>query len=89
VLVLASADQHLAKTAANAGEVRAHGGYVIALAEASCSASLGHAAHEVVALPGKGLAQMFAQAVAVQLIAYHTALALGRDIDRPRNLAVA
>ena len=89
VLVLASADQHLARTAANAEQVRAHGGHVIALAEASCSASLGHAVHEVVALPGHGLAQMFAQAVAVQLIAYHTALALGRDIDRPRNLAVA
>ncbi len=41
VLVLASADQHLARTAANAEQVRAHGGHVIALAEASCSASSG------------------------------------------------
>jgi glucosamine--fructose-6-phosphate aminotransferase (isomerizing) len=87
VLVLASADQQLAKTAANAEDARARGGYVIALVEAACSASLDHAANEVVALPGRGLAQMFAQTVAIQLIAYHTALALGRDVDRPRNLA--
>ena len=26
-------------------------------------------------------------AIPLQLLAYHTALALGRDIDRPRNLA--
>jgi glucosamine--fructose-6-phosphate aminotransferase (isomerizing) len=25
--------------------------------------------------------------IPLQLLAYHTALALGRDIDRPRNLA--
>ena len=25
--------------------------------------------------------------IPLQLVAYHTALALGRDIDRPRNLA--
>jgi glucosamine--fructose-6-phosphate aminotransferase (isomerizing) len=87
VLVLASADQHFAKIAASAEEIRARGGHVIALAEASCSASLDHAANEVLALPGRGLAQMFAQTVAVQLVAYHTAHALGRDVDRPRHLA--
>jgi glucosamine--fructose-6-phosphate aminotransferase (isomerizing) len=87
VLVLASPDQHLAKTAAAAEAIRGRGGYVIALAEASCSWNLDQAANEVVALPGHGIAQMFAQMVAVQLIAYHTALSLGRDVDRPRNLA--
>jgi len=86
VLVLASADQNLSKTAANAEQMRARGGHVMALAEASCSVSLGHAVNDIVALPGRGLPQMFAQAVAVQLIAYQTALALGHDVDRPHNL---
>jgi len=86
-LVLASADRHLAPTTVAAEAVRGRGGHVIALAEAACSARLDHVAHEVVALPGRGLAQMFAQAVALQLIAYHTALALGRDVDRPHGLA--
>lgn len=89
VLVLASADQQFARTAANAEEVRAHGGYVVALVEAACSANLEHVANETVALPGRGLAQVFAQAVAVQLIAYHTARALGRDTERPRSLVHA
>jgi glucosamine--fructose-6-phosphate aminotransferase (isomerizing) len=87
VLVLASPDQHLAKTAATAEDIRARGGHVIALAEATCSWNLDHVANEVVALPGHGLAQIFAQTVAMQLIGYHTALALGLDVDRPRNLA--
>jgi len=39
-----------------------------------------------VGAPG-AVEQIFAAAVAYQLIAYHAALALGRDIDKPRNLA--
>jgi glucosamine--fructose-6-phosphate aminotransferase (isomerizing) len=27
------------------------------------------------------------EAIPLQLIAYHTAVALGRDVDHPRNLA--
>jgi glucosamine--fructose-6-phosphate aminotransferase (isomerizing) len=83
VLMLASAGRHFARIAASAEELRARGGYVIALAEASCAAGLDHAANEVLALPGRGLAQMFAQTVALQLVACHTAHALGRDVDRP------
>ena len=44
-------------------------------------------ADTILALPGRGVARIFAQAVAQQLLAYHTALALGCDVDRPRNLA--
>jgi glutamine---fructose-6-phosphate transaminase (isomerizing) len=38
-------------------------------------------------LPGEGAVAPFAHAVMLQMIAYHTALMLGRDVDRPRNLA--
>ncbi len=34
-----------------------------------------------------GLTFAFAATVAGQLLAYHAALELGREIDRPRNLA--
>jgi glucosamine 6-phosphate synthetase-like amidotransferase/phosphosugar isomerase protein len=30
---------------------------------------------------------MFAQSVALHLIAYHTGIALGQDVDRPRHTA--
>jgi glucosamine--fructose-6-phosphate aminotransferase (isomerizing) len=87
VIVCAADDALVAKTIANAEEVRARGGHVIALVEQGAASRFEHAADEVVALPGRGLAAVFAAAVAVQLIALHTALILGHDVDRPRNLA--
>ena len=75
------------KTLSNAEEVRARGAEVIALVEESEAARFAPVAHEVVALPGSGIGLVFAQAVALQLLAVHTAEALGRDVDRPRNLA--
>ena len=87
VLLLAGADQTLAETVACAEDAGRHGGQVIVLAEAACSTSFGKFAGEVVALPGRGPAQMFAQAVATQLVACHTALALGLDVDQPRSQA--
>jgi glucosamine--fructose-6-phosphate aminotransferase (isomerizing) len=41
----------------------------------------------VVVLPGAGVASCFGLAVALQLLAVHAAEALGRNVDRPRNLA--
>ncbi len=86
VIVCAEADARLASTVVDAEEARARGAQVIVLVESRATADFHHVAHDVVALPGRGLANLFAQAMAVQLIAYHTGLALGHDVDRPRNL---
>ena len=87
VILCAPSDDLLAKTVSSAEEVRARGAFVIALTDAAGAPSFARAADKVIVLPGEGLAQVFAQAVAVQLIACHTAEALGRNVDRPRNLA--
>ncbi len=87
VLVFAGSDSLVAKTVSNAEEVRARGAKVVAFTDADGAAAFNKVADTVLALPGRGVAHMFAQAVAQQLLAYHAALALGRNVDRPRNLA--
>lgn len=67
-------------------EVRSRGGPLIAVG------ALGEAERKhvdaTIGMPGKGeLSDAFLQIVAGQYLAYYTAKALGRDIDRPRALA--
>lgn len=87
VIVCAGADQFATRTLANTEEVRARGAYVIALVDEACAADFAAVADEVVVLPGCGIGTLFAQAVAVQLLAVHAASWLGNSVDRPRNLA--
>ena len=87
VIVCAGAGQHAAKTLSNAEEVRARGARVIALVDEPSAAAFAPVADECVLLPGAGIGTLFAQAVAVQLIAVHSAEILGHPVDRPRNLA--
>ena len=64
-------------------EIKARGGYTIALAD-----RLIDEADETIIIPSihKDLSPIIAN-IALQLLSYETALALGRDIDKPRNLA--
>lgn len=87
VIVCAGAGQHAGKTLANAEEVRARGGYVIALVDDASASAFAPVADEMIVLPGAGLGTLFAQAVAMQLIAVHAAVVLDHPVDRPRNLA--
>jgi len=49
---------------------------------------LAEIADQFIPLPKAGrLEQILTTLVVLQLLAYHTAQALGRDIDKPRNLA--
>ena len=49
---------------------------------------LAEIADQFIPLPKAGrLEQILTSLVVLQLLAYHTAQALGRDIDKPRNLA--
>ena len=87
VLVSAPGGTMQASTLANASAVAARGAHVIAITNAEGAEAARAVAAQVVVLPGPCLAAPFAQAVFFQLLAYHAAVALEREVDRPRNLA--
>src|SRR5687768_449747 len=87
VVTVAPNDALLEKLKSNMQEVRARGGelYVFADADTRISSSEGT---QVIRLPEHyGLLSPILHVVPLQLLAYHTALARGTDVDKPRNLA--
>jgi glucosamine--fructose-6-phosphate aminotransferase (isomerizing) len=87
VVTVAPNDALLEKLKANMQEVRARGGelYVLADADSKVASSDGV---NVLRLPENyGLLSPILHVVPLQLLAYHTALARGTDVDKPRNLA--
>jgi glucosamine--fructose-6-phosphate aminotransferase (isomerizing) len=91
VVVIAPYDKVFDKTVSNMQEVAARGGKLILVTDAA-------GAEAVTAANTKPLATLtlpampatvtpLVYAVPVQLIAYHTAVLLGTDVDQPRNLA--
>jgi glucosamine--fructose-6-phosphate aminotransferase (isomerizing) len=87
VVTVAPNDALLEKLKSNMQEVRARGGelYVLADADSHISASQGV---NVIRLPENyGPLSPLLHVVPLQLLAYHTALARGTDVDKPRNLA--
>ena len=87
VVTVAPNDALLEKLKSNMQEVRARGGelYVFADADTKMVSSTGL---HVVRLPENyGLLSPILHVVPLQLLAYHTALARGTDVDKPRNLA--
>ncbi|HKJ71657.1 MAG TPA: glutamine--fructose-6-phosphate transaminase (isomerizing) [Gammaproteobacteria bacterium] len=87
VFVLAPNNQLLDKVLANLEEVRTRGGDVMVLTEPGQGPPAGEGM-EVVELPDPGtvLAPIL-YTVPLQLLAYHTAVLKGTDVDQPRNLA--
>jgi glucosamine--fructose-6-phosphate aminotransferase (isomerizing) len=87
VVTVAPNDALLEKLKSNMQEVRARGGelYVLADADSRIAASEGV---NVIRLPENyGPLSPILHVVPLQLLAYHTALARGADVDKPRNLA--
>ena len=87
VVTVAPNDALLEKLKSNMQEVRARGGqlYVLADGDSHIASSAGVA---VIRLPEHyGLLSPVVHVVPLQLLAYHTALARGTDVDKPRNLA--
>ncbi|HEV3009353.1 MAG TPA: glutamine--fructose-6-phosphate transaminase (isomerizing), partial [Burkholderiales bacterium] len=87
VVTVAPNDALLEKLKSNMQEVRARGGelYVFADADTRIASSPGV---NVIRLPEHyGLLSPILHVVPLQLLAYHTALARGTDVDKPRNLA--
>jgi len=87
VVTVAPNDALLEKLKSNMQEVRARGGelYVFADADTRMESSAGT---HVIRLPEHyGDLSPILHVVPLQLLAYHTALARGTDVDKPRNLA--
>jgi glucosamine--fructose-6-phosphate aminotransferase (isomerizing) len=87
VVTVAPNDALLEKLKSNMQEVRARGGELYVLADADTRIAPQEGMH-VIRLPEHyGLLSPILHVVPLQLLAYHTALARGTDVDKPRNLA--
>ncbi len=88
VIVVAPPDPLFVKTASNLQEVVARGGKVILLSDRRGCAQLKAYVHTPVVLPEVDpFVAPLLYAIPVQLLAYHTAVLKGTDVDQPRNLA--
>ena len=84
-LVVVPADELLSKNISTIEQIKARGGPVIAVTTAELPPNV---ADEVIRVPG-GEPELdpLLLNVPLQILAYHVAGKLGRDIDKPRNLA--
>ncbi len=88
VIVIAPSDELFDKTASNMQEVIARGGRVIFLSDRAGIARLGDMAAATIELPTVDpFVAPILYTIPVQLLAYHTAVIKGTDVDQPRNLA--
>jgi glutamine---fructose-6-phosphate transaminase (isomerizing) len=88
VIVIAPHDRVFEKTVSNMQEVAARGGRIVLLTDAKGAREAAIKSLATLVLPDLPAAVApIAYAVPVQLIAYHTAVIMGTDVDQPRNLA--
>jgi glucosamine--fructose-6-phosphate aminotransferase (isomerizing) len=88
VIVLAPRDHWFEKTVSNVQEVAARGGEIVLVGPEGASEACAVATLADVTMPEVPPEfSAIVYAVPVQLIAYHTAVVMGKDVDQPRNLA--
>ena len=87
VVALATRGHVRDKVLSNIAEVRARGAVVLAVASAGDTEIKAHADHVVEVPVVHELLYPVLTVVPLQLLGYHLAVALGRDVDQPRNLA--
>jgi glucosamine--fructose-6-phosphate aminotransferase (isomerizing) len=88
VIVIAPSDSLFEKTASNMQEVMARGAKVIFFSDREGIRHLGDQAWAKIDLPHvEPFVAPILYAIPVQLLAYHTAVLKGTDVDQPRNLA--
>jgi glucosamine--fructose-6-phosphate aminotransferase (isomerizing) len=81
-------DSVFSKNLNNIEQVKARKGPIIALTSGNCMKHLKGIADEIVVLPeAPDYVMPILAVIPLQLLAYHLAVALGRDVDKPRNLA--
>jgi glucosamine--fructose-6-phosphate aminotransferase (isomerizing) len=90
VIVCAPSGPLFDKTASNIAEVAARGGLVVLISDAEGIRKVGgHALHSIELPSIDPFVAPILYALPVQLLAYHTAVIKGTDVDQPRNLAKA
>jgi glucosamine--fructose-6-phosphate aminotransferase (isomerizing) len=87
VIVVAPDDDLFEKTVSNMQEVAARGGQVILISDAPAEKTGCKLVAHIRVPKGHDFANPLLYAVPIQLIAYHTAVFMGTDVDQPRNLA--
>jgi glutamine---fructose-6-phosphate transaminase (isomerizing) len=88
VIVIAPYDHIFEKTVSNMEEVAARGGRLILVTDAQGARAANSKPWVTLTLPTMpATVTPLVYAVPVQLIAYHTAVIMGTDVDQPRNLA--
>ncbi|MGR4877453.1 glutamine--fructose-6-phosphate transaminase (isomerizing) [Pseudoxanthomonas sp. LARHCG66] len=87
VVVIAPNDMLLEKVKSNMQEVRARGGELFVFTDQDSHFSESEGVHVIRTPRHVGVLSPIVHTIPVQLLAYHTALARGTDVDKPRNLA--
>lgn len=88
VVVIAPYDNVFEKTVSNMQEVAARGGQIILFTNAAGAAKAEVETLKTIVLPDvhPDIAPLI-YSIPIQLLAYHTAVFMGTDVDQPRNLA--
>ena len=88
VVVIAPYDRVFEKTVSNMQEVAARGGKIILMTDAQGAREATVESLVTIILPDMpATVTPLVYAIPVQLLAYHTAVVMGTDVDQPRNLA--
>ncbi|MBL8515326.1 MAG: glutamine--fructose-6-phosphate transaminase (isomerizing) [Betaproteobacteria bacterium] len=87
VVVIAPNDALLEKVKSNMQEVRARGGELYVFTDLDSHFTDSEGVHVIRTPRHAGVLSPVVHAIPVQLLAYHTALKRGTDVDKPRNLA--
>jgi glucosamine--fructose-6-phosphate aminotransferase (isomerizing) len=85
---IAPDDAVLSKNLNNIEQVKARKGPVITITTGAGAERLGHASDDIITVPATmDFISPILTVIPLQLLAYHLAVELGRDVDKPRNLA--
>ena len=87
VFIVATQDAHYEKVLSNIQEVKARGGKVIAVVSTGDSEVARMADHTIQIHPAQNALVPILSTVPFQLLSYHIAVMLERNVDQPRNLA--
>ncbi|KFB10030.1 glutamine--fructose-6-phosphate transaminase (isomerizing) [Nitratireductor basaltis] len=88
VVVIAPFDKIYEKTASNMQEVAARGGRIILITDEKGAAHTSLDGIKTIIMPNMSeFVTPIVYALPIQMLAYHTAVAMGTDVDQPRNLA--
>jgi len=87
VIVVAPWDELFEKTISNVQEVAARGAHVTLFTDAKGAKLADDSVKSIIMPECDPIAQAIVAAIPIQLLAYHTAVLMGTDVDQPRNLA--